>query len=168
MSDTPTSDIVLEDKYESAKFNLLQRHDRIKLPILAYDIYVNPSYTTTDSNWSSTWDSVKQSRLIESLTINIPVPPIILYEESYGKYKIIDGKERLKAIADFYNNRLALTGLEFDLKLDGRTYATLPTEIKDILDRRSLYITTIIPKSDLNSEETARLMEIIAARLGEG
>jgi hypothetical protein len=61
------------------------------------------------------------------------VPPIILYEESYRGYKIIDGRERLKAIADFYSNRLALTGLEVELELDGCTYATLPIATRDIL-----------------------------------
>lgn len=149
------------------KFSLIQKHERIKLPILAYDIYVNPNYTTIDAGWSFTWDSVKQSRLIESLIINIPVSPIILYEESYGKYKIIDGRERLKAIADFYNRRLVLTGLELEPELDGRTYATLPTAAQSKLDLRSLYITTILPHSDLSPEEVARLIEIIAARLGK-
>lgn len=161
------SSIAPANKHESEKFSLIQQHDRIKLPMLAYDIYVNPNYATINPDWSSTWDLVKQSRLIESLIVNIPVPPIILYEESYGKYKIVDGRERLKAIADFYNRRLVLTGLELEPELDGRTYATLPTETKDILDRRSLYLTTIIPKSDLNLEEAARLIEIVTARLGK-
>jgi len=161
------SSIAPANKHESEKFNLIQKHERIKLPILAYDIYVNPNYTIIDASWSSTWDSVKQSRLIESLIINIPVPPIILYEESYGKYKIIDGKERLKAIADFYNRRLVLTGLELEPKLDGRTRATLPTAVKSKLDLRSLSITTILPGSGLSPDRAAKLIEIIAARLGK-
>lgn len=97
MKSYQSSDVKLENKYEYAKFNLLQRHERIKLPILAYDIYTNPNYTTIDTDWLSTWASVKQSRLIESLIVNIPVPPIIFYEESYRKYKIIDGRERQKS-----------------------------------------------------------------------
>lgn len=161
------SSVVPEDKYSSEKSNLIQKHERIKLPILAHDIYVNPNYTTIDAGWSSTWDSVKQSRLIESLIINIPVLPIILYEESYGKYKIIDGRERLKAIADFYNRRLTLSGLELEPDLDGRTHATLPTEIQSKLDLRSLPFTTIIPKGDISPEEAARFIEIVAARLGK-
>ncbi|NHC36916.1 DUF262 domain-containing protein [Scytonema millei] len=161
-----SSDDELGNKYESAKINLLQRHERIKLPILAHDIYANPNYTTIDTDWSSTWNSVKQSRLIESLIVNIPVPPIILYEESYGKYKIIDGRERLKASADFYSNRLALTGLEIELELDGCTCATLPTEIRCKLDRRSLSLISVIPKSELSPDQVASLIKIVTERLG--
>lgn len=161
-------DVDLEEKYESMKrIDILQQHDRIKLPILAHDIYVNPNYTTIDAGWLSTWDLVKQSRFIESLIVNIPVPPIILYEESYGKYKIIDGRERLRAIADFYNRRLVLTGLELEPELDGRTYATLSTAVQSKLDLRSLYITTILPGSSLSPDRAAQLIETISARLGK-
>jgi hypothetical protein len=169
-SDMSISNITPEDKHEFGKLTLIQRHERIKLPILAYDIYyVNPNYTTIDSNWSSTWDLIKQSRLIESLIINIPVPPIILYEVSYGKkYKIVDGRERLKAIADFYNRRLVLNGLELNLGLEGQTCNTLPVIIKSALDLRSLDLTTIFPKKDISPDKAARLMEIVAARLEKG
>jgi hypothetical protein len=96
------------------------------------------------------------------------VPPIILYEVSYGKYKIIDGRERLKAIADFYNRRLVLTGLELNLGLEGQTCNTLPVIIKSALDLRSLDLTTIFPKKDISPDKAARLMEIVAARLEKG
>lgn len=165
--DIPISDVELENEYEESKFNLLQQHDRIKLPILAHDIHANLKYIRIDTTQSFNWEGVKQSRLIESLIVNIPVSPIILYEESYEKYKVIDGKERLKAIADFYSNKLALTGLEVETELDGCTLATVPTHVRYTLDRRSLSVITIIPKSELSPEDIAKLIEIVAARLGK-
>ena len=45
-----------------------------------------------------------QSRLIESFLINIPVPPIILYEKNYNSYEVMDGQQRITAI-----------GLKFDV-----------------------------------------------------
>lgn len=159
------SDAEIDTKYESSKNKLLQQHERIKLPRLAENIRFNPNYIMIDTEKSSSWDTVKQSRLIESLVINIPVPPIVLYSLRYGSHVVIDGKERLRAIAEFYSNKLALTGLEVRPTLDGCTYATLSTQVRYILDRRSLSLTTIIPKSELSSEEIARLIEIVAARL---
>ncbi len=165
-SGIPISDIKLDDKYDSSKFNLLQQHDLIKQPILAHDIHANPKYTRIDTVESSSWDLVKQSRLIESLIVNIPVSPIILYEESYGKYKVIDGKEKLKAIADFYSDKLVLTGLEVKPELDGCTYVTLPIRVKSLLNHRSLSFITIIPDSSFSPGEQALLINIVAKRLG--
>ncbi|XWK88512.1 MAG: DUF262 domain-containing protein [Phormidium sp.] len=68
------------------------------------------------------WDEKKQSRLIESFLINIPVPPIILFEKEYNFYEVMDGQQRITAIRDFYENKLRLTGLELWSELNGRTY----------------------------------------------
>src|SRR5690242_16257498 len=47
------------------------------------------------------WSPDKQSALIESFLVNVPVPPVYLAEETSGKYTAIDGKQRLRAISDF-------------------------------------------------------------------
>lgn len=44
------------------------------------------------------WDEARQSRLIESFLMNVPIPPIFLNED---RYSIIDGKQRLMAINEF-------------------------------------------------------------------
>ncbi|MBX5148960.1 DUF262 domain-containing protein [Rhizobium lentis] len=54
------------------------------------------------------WSLDKQSALIESFLLNVPVPPVYLAEEDEGTYTAIDGKQRLKAIADYINGRLSL------------------------------------------------------------
>ena len=58
------------------------------------------------------WRHDKQSALIESFLLNVPVPPIYLAEESNGTYTAIDGKQRLKAINDYLKGRYTLRGLE--------------------------------------------------------
>jgi hypothetical protein len=40
------------------------------------------------------WDKERQSLLIESFLMNVPVPPIFLNEDKYGQYSVIDGKQR--------------------------------------------------------------------------
>jgi hypothetical protein len=126
-------------KHESAGSTIIHKRDTIKLPRLAQNIKHNPSYMTVDTQRepATEWDNVKKSKLIESFIVNFPVPPIILYEKEREKYQVIDGRQRLKAIVDFYNNQLVLNGLDIKHELDECTYATLPTKIKTELNRHS-------------------------------
>jgi uncharacterized protein with ParB-like and HNH nuclease domain len=59
-------------------------------------IDISPHYQRRDR-----WTAEKQSALIESFMINVPVPPIYLSEDDYGVYTVIDGKQRITAIHDF-------------------------------------------------------------------
>ena len=160
------TDIEIDAKYESGTNRLILEHNRIKLPKLVENIKSNPNYMMINSDWSSSWDEVTKSRLIESLLINIPVMPIILYEKSYNSYEVIDGKERLTTIVDFYSDRLILTGLEVETYLERRTYSTLPNTVKQRLNNRSLHSTNCLPASDKQSEsEIKKLIDAVKERL---
>ncbi len=84
------------------------------------------------------WDPYRQSKLIESFIMNIPVPPLFVYESDLAKYEVMDGQQRITAIRDFYTNKLKLQGLEQWPELNGRIYDKLPGEIKKGIDRRSI------------------------------
>jgi hypothetical protein len=154
-------------KYQSAESTIIHKRDRIKLPRLAENIKYNPKYMTVDTHAlrATEWDNVKKSKLIESFIVNLPVLPIILYEKEYQQYQVIDGRQRLKAIVDFYNNQLVLSGLDIKHELDGCTYETLPTKIKTELNQHSVYLISIMPDDNATSEEIARLIEILQNRL---
>jgi hypothetical protein len=109
-----------------------------------------------------------QSRLIESFLINIPVPPIILYEKEYNSYEVMDGQQRITAIQDFYEGKLELTGLELWSELNGRTYNALPTKIKAGIDRRSISSIVLITESTSDPEEAFFLKQLAFARLNTG
>lgn len=176
------TDTQVNAKYESGINRLVLEHDRIKLPELVDNIKLNPNYMMIDSDWSSTWDEITKSRLIESLLINIPVMPIILYEKErgsvlnsfqhtqvsleYKSYEVIDGKERLKTVVDFYSDRLKLTGLEVETNKNSCTYSTLPTQVKDKLNNCSLNLINCIPASEEQSElEIKKLIDAVKERL---
>ena len=91
--------------------------------------------------------------------------PIVIYEKSYHTYEVIDGKQRLKAIVDFYSNQLVLSGLEVKTELNGCTYATLPYHAKTALNHHSLSLITIMPLEDASPEGIAKIIEIITERL---
>ena len=63
------------------------------------NIDLNPSFQRRDA-----WDNGEKSRLIESLMLGLPVPPIILAENKGKKnsYIVIDGKQRLLSIRRFF------------------------------------------------------------------
>jgi hypothetical protein len=108
-------------------------------------IDISPNFQRRDR-----WNPEKQSRLIESFLSNIPVPPVYLSEDSevLGSYAVIDGKQRLTSISEFFNSKLVLRGLNRLPMLNGLSYKELPTEIRNPLGMKSLRITTLLRQSD--------------------
>ncbi|MHB9035059.1 MAG: GmrSD restriction endonuclease domain-containing protein [Armatimonadota bacterium] len=47
------------------------------------------------------WSEGKQSRFIESLILELPVPPIFVIEKEDGKYELIDGLQRISSYLHF-------------------------------------------------------------------
>jgi len=82
------------------------------------------------------WDEKRQSKLIESFLMNVPIPPIFLNEDEYGQYSIIDGKQRLSAIHNFLRGRLTLKGLEVFADLNGMNFDQIPTRLQTVLKTR--------------------------------
>jgi len=114
------------------------------------------------------WNPKQQSLLIESFIMNIPVPPVFLYEKDYNSYEVMDGQQRITAIRDFYNNAFALRGLETWPELNGRYYRTLPEKIKAGVDRRSITSIVLLKESTENEEEASTLRQIVFERLNTG
>lgn len=95
------------------------------------------------------WDAKRQSLLIESFLMNVPVPPIFLNEDDYGKYSVIDGKQRLTAITEFMLGRLQLRRLEVFSDINGKTFDDLPSELQSVMRvRPTLRAQIILRQSD--------------------
>src|SRR5690606_31367419 len=95
------------------------------------------------------WDLEKESGLIESFLLNIPVPPIYLAEDEYGTYSVIDGKQRVTAINKFLNGELKLQKLDKFRELDGLSFSDLPTSLSNALKIRPyLRVVTLLRQSD--------------------
>ncbi|MED3762158.1 DUF262 domain-containing protein [Peribacillus frigoritolerans] len=88
------------------------------------------------------WSKKKQSLFIDSIYRNFPVPTIFLYEDekSYGKYKVIDGIQRLRTIHAFFNNELKI-----NLKgpLQYSTFFDLPNKEQDRLLNSVISVTVV-------------------------
>ncbi len=163
------TDKQINAKYEKGQQRILTEMNREKLPSFA-DSLKRPKYMDLSPFYQRRlrWDKQKQSQLIESFLINIPVPPIILYEREYNSYEVMDGQQRITAIKDFYSNNLELTGLELWSELNGRTYQQLPDKIKAGIDRRAISSIVLITESTQNPEEAFFLKQVTFERLNTG
>lgn len=65
--------------------------------------------------------------------MNAPVLPVFLNEDAYGKYSVIDGKQRLNSINSFLKGRLVLKGLVVFADINGLSYDQLPSPLQAVL-----------------------------------
>ncbi|WP_417355696.1 DUF262 domain-containing protein [Gallaecimonas pentaromativorans] len=85
-----------------------------------------------DFQRNKVWDLERQSRLIESMMLRIPLPMFYVAEDRLGRWEVVDGLQRLTAIQDFIlgpdgdGKGYSLKGLEFwgDM-FDGKTFFNL-------------------------------------------
>lgn len=159
----------INEKYEKGEHRIVTETNREKLPnfvdALRRNNYmeVRPFYQRR-----SRWDEERQSKLIESFIINIPVPPIFLYEQAYNSYEVMDGQQRITAIDDFYQNKFALKGLDLWPELNGLKYLDLPNKIRAGLDRRSISSIVLLKESTPDEEDAIFLRQLVFERLNTG
>lgn len=79
------------------------------------------------------WKVDRASQLIESVIMNVPIPPLYFAEEESGKWLVIDGLQRLNSLQRYFQNEYSLKGLEIIKELEGLKYKDLPPKAKDLL-----------------------------------
>lgn len=114
------------------------------------------------------WSRIKQSRLIESFIMNVPIPPIFLYEVAYSQYEVMDGLQRLTAISEFYKGKYALTGLDQWPELNDMYYHTLPDQVRRGIDRRYLSSIILLQETARDEAEAVRLKQLVFERINSG
>ena len=159
----------INEKYEKGENRIVTETNREKLPNFV-DALKRINYMEIRPFYQrrARWDEDRQSKLIESFIINIPVPPVFLYEKSYNSYEVMDGQQRITAIDDFYNNKFALTGLDLWPELNGMKYSDLPNKIRAGLDRRSISSIVLLKESSSNDEDAIFLRQLVFERLNTG
>ncbi|WP_211213788.1 DUF262 domain-containing protein [Desulfomonile tiedjei] len=114
------------------------------------------------------WSVERKSRLIESFLMNVPVPPVFLYERDLARYEVMDGRQRLTALSEFYDDKFELKGLQYWTELHGRTYSTLPSKVRDGIDRRYISSIILLTETASNEEQAAQLKKMVFERLNSG
>jgi len=166
------SDKKINEKYEKGEFRIVTEQARYPIKsipdmfmdgVLTGDYKLNPEYQRRKR-----WSDEKKSRLIESFIINVPLPPIFLYEYEYSQYEVMDGLQRLTTIIDFYKGDFSLKGLEYWRELNGQTYSELPHAIRRGIDRRYISSVILLNETAKDEEEAEELKQIVFERLNSG
>lgn len=51
------------------------------------------------------WDQTQKTRFIESLLLNIPIPPIFVFSDENGRWELVDGLQRVSTVLEFMGLR---------------------------------------------------------------
>ena len=89
------------------------------------------------------WKPEQASSLLESIIMNVPIPPLYFAEEENGSWLVLDGLQRLSSIKNYYDNEFALSKLEVLTELEKRKYKDLPPKAKSLLDDGMLRVNVI-------------------------
>ena len=161
-------DINIDDKYENGYSRVVTENGSCKVAFIK-DTFNNKNYNLhPEYQRRIRWSEQKRSKLIVSLIINIPIPPIFLYEYDFDKYEVMDGLQRLSAIIDYYDNKYKLSGLVEWGELNGKYYDDLPEKIKEGIGRRQIQTITLLKESANNPNSADRIKRLVFERLNTG
>nr|WP_290228364.1 DUF262 domain-containing protein [Trichocoleus desertorum] len=121
------------------------------------ELDINPDYQRLFQ-----WSEGARSRFIESLLLEMPVPPIYVIESSDGKYMLIDGLQRLSSYLHFrgeleaehldptikHGDKLMLSECDIVKELNGRTFDDLGTALQIRLKRAFVRVEVVRKASD--------------------
>ncbi|MGN6178970.1 MAG: DUF262 domain-containing protein, partial [Mucilaginibacter sp.] len=116
-------DIFVENK----PFSLRQIVDLIEFG----DIELTPDFQR-----NFIWDRTRQSKLIESILLGLPLPSIYLSQYEDGRLTVVDGLQRLSTIHAFLNDELRLFNLEYLTECNNKTYGELQSVLPQLRIRR--------------------------------
>ena len=163
------SESQINEKYINGEIRIVTEQGRYPLEEVSKMFSNKTKYNDiTDYQRNYVWSLKSRSLLIESFIMNVPIPPIFLYEKDYSFYEILDGKQRISSIVMFYHDEFALEGLEVWSELNGKKYSTLPIRIKEGLDRRYLSSIIMLKESAKDTFEVNKLKKLVFERLNSG
>jgi hypothetical protein len=163
------SDKKLELEYEAGRFRVMQDRNDFFLPHVVDFIKgrqwgnLNPEYQRR-----LRWNNEKKSKLIESYLMNVPVPPVFLYDGASSKLEVLDGQQRINSIVEFLSGGFELEKLKIWPSLNGRTFSKLPPALKRGLNRAKLSAITLITEPIKTHEGEIDLRAQVFERLNTG
>ncbi|MDO4334380.1 MAG: DUF262 domain-containing protein [Bacteroidales bacterium] len=138
-------DIPIEKPFNPNEINIKSKTmslDNIIKRIRNSEIDLSPDFQRNGNLWSPE----KQSRLIESMLIKLPLPAFYFDGTVDDKWLVVDGLQRLSAIKNFVvDESLQLQGLEFLKHIDGLKFSQLPRTYKRMIEETEIVAYIINP-----------------------
>lgn len=166
---TDASDREIERFFERGRLRVVQDRNDFFLPHVV-DFIEGRKWANLKPEYQRrlVWDTKKKSRLIESFLMNVPVPPVFLYEKELGRFEVMDGQQRLNSIVDFLQNRFKLAGLKTWPSLNGRIFSELPPSVRRGLERAKVSAITLMSDAIGPPDNSLDLRAQVFDRLNTG
>jgi len=158
----------INKKYVKGEVRIVTEQARYPLPSIVPMLESGNYLLNPEFQRRHRWSIQQKSRLIESFIMNVPIPPVFLYEDKYSHYEVMDGLQRLTAIYDFYTDKYKLEDLEQWPEVNGRSYSELPTQIKKGIDRRYLSSIILLQETAKDEFEAKKLKQLVFERINSG
>jgi hypothetical protein len=102
------------------------------------------------------WDEVRQSRLVESVLIRIPLPAFYLDATDQVNWNVVDGLQRLTTLYNYCRKQsFKLQGLQFLRELEGLRFSELPTKYQVLIeDDTQLLFYNLMPGTPIQAKFT--------------
>lgn len=169
-SELDTSRQSPDEKYAQSQLRVIRETKDYQLDYLRHALQPGSEsiHTSPEYQRRLRWPLRKRSLLIESFLLNIPVPPIFMFERDYNEYEVIDGRQRLEAIRSFLGNEYALSGLEYWPELNRKRFRELPTVLQKGLLRRSLSAVVLLAETRAVDSHGIDVRRVLFDRLNTG
>lgn len=138
------NDPKLEGDYPIDEF-LIRTDNRSVFEVVRLMNRENSPYIQPHFQRDFLWDEEKQSRLIESAILRIPLPVFYLAEREDGKIVIVDGLQRLTTFRRYLNGELELKGVT-NKSLEGKKFEDLPYRFQDRVESTNLTMYVLDPR----------------------
>lgn len=130
--DPTTSDIDLKEDPQSV-FQLMRKYDQGHL-------IIDPEFQR-----KLVWKPEQQSKFIESVILNFPLPPFYINQRKDGKFIIIDGLQRITTLHNYINNKFQLQGLKAIPRLNEKFFSDLDEQLKAKIEDKKLFLYILKP-----------------------
>ncbi len=132
--------------------DMLIRHENRTIHDVLRRVEHNTFVMDPDFQRDFIWPDDKQSKLIESVIMRIPLPVFYMAENDDGRMVVVDGLQRLSTFQRFVNNKLALR-LPDRSELNGKRFLDLSSKLQNRVEDCNLIFYII----DSKAPEQARL-----------
>lgn len=109
-----------------------------------------------------TWDEDRQSKLIESIILGLPIPFIFVAENKDSSWEIVDGSQRIRTLHSFVTNNLCLKNLKSIRSLNGYRFSELEES------RQGKILNTALRIIVLSEETTEEAKKDMFERINRG
>ena len=141
-------EIEVDDPQIDRPFNpekIRVRTTNVTVELLVSRIRHNEIDLEPDFQRSFVWRAERQSRLIESLLLRIPIPVFYVAADENENWLVVDGVQRMFTIYNYVTDKFRLSQLEYLDKFNKKRYSDLPRQMQRRIGESELVVNIIDP-----------------------